>query len=52
MEDLSLVDNVMLSFGIKVFLGYSLLPQQAMEGGVPSRSCPWATAKVQGAAGV
>lgn len=34
MKDLSLVGNVILSFGIKVFLGYSSLPQQVIEEGV------------------
>ena len=34
MKDLSLVGNVVLSLGTKVFLGYSLLPQQAIEEGV------------------
>lgn len=50
MKDLSFVDNVVLSFGIKVFLGYSLLPQQVIEEGKESCFCPWATAKVQGMA--
>lgn len=34
MKDRSFADNVMLSSGVKVFLGYSLLPQQAMAEGV------------------
>lgn len=34
MKDGSLVGSVVLSFGVKVSLGYSLLPQPVMEGGV------------------